>query len=166
MKSILERRSIRKYTEDSVSDEVIKKLLAAAFAAPSAGNSQPRHYLVINDRAVLDKITEVHPHSQMLKQAPAAIMICAEPSAEKHPGYWVQDCSAATQNILIAAQELSLGSVWIGVYPKEERIAGLRELLGIPKEIMPFSIIAIGYPAEEKEPSQRYNPEKVHFNHW
>ena len=166
MKAILTRRSIRKYKPQAVPDEIITELLTAAMCAPSAGNEQPWEFVVINDRKLLDKIPEFHPYATMLKEAPVAILVCGDLKREKHKGYWVQDCSAATENILIAVNEKKLGAVWLGIYPREERVAGLRKLLGIPENIVPFSLIAIGYPAEVKEPADRFDPVRVHQNRW
>ena len=166
MKAILTRRSIRKYKPQAVPDEIITELLTAAMSAPSAGNEQPWEFVVINDRKLLDRIPEFHPYATMLKEAPVAILVCGDLKREKHKGYWVQDCSAATENILIAVNEKKLGAVWLGIYPREERVAGLRKLLGIPENIVPFSLIAIGYPAEVKEPADRFDPVRVHQNRW
>jgi len=166
MKAILTRRSIRKYKPQAVPDEIITELLTAAMCAPSAGNEQPWEFVVINDRKLLDRIPEFHPYATMLKEAPVAILVCGDLKREKHKGYWVQDCSAATENMLIAVNEKKLGAVWLGIYPREERVAGLRKLLGIPENIVPFSLIAIGYPAEVKEPADRFDPARVHQNRW
>ena len=166
MKAILTRRSIRKYKPQAVPDEIITELLTAAMCAPSAGNEQPWEFVVINDRKLLDRIPEFHPYATMLKEAPVAILVCGDLKREKHKGYWVQDCSAATENMLIAVNEKKLGAVWLGIYPREERVAGLRKLLGIPENIVPFSLIAIGYPAEVKEPADRFDPSRVHQNRW
>lgn len=166
MKAILSRRSIRKYTPDKVPDKDIRELLEAAMAAPSAGNEQPWHFIVIDDRDVLRQIPSFHPYSHMLKEAPVAILVCGDETLEKYKGYWVQDCSAATENILIAVEEKGLGAVWLGVYPIEERVAGLRRLLGIPDHVIPFSLIPVGYPAEHKEPGNRYNEARVRRNKW
>ena len=132
MKEILERRSIRKYTGKPVSDELIEKLLRAAMAAPSAGNQQPWEFVVIKDRNTMDAVTEIHPYSLMLKEAAFAIVVCADLEKEKHQGYWPQDCAAATENILIEAQYLGLGAVWLGVYPREDRVEGVKKLLNLP----------------------------------
>jgi nitroreductase len=166
MNAILSRRSIRKYTNQPVSDEVMKELLEAAMSAPSAGNEQPWHFVVIDDRKILDEIPRYHPYSQMLKDAPVAVMVCGDETLQKYEGYWVQDCSAATENILIAAQAKGLGAVWLGVYPIEDRVAALRKLLGIPENVIPFSLISIGYPAEQKPRSDRYDDSRIHHNQW
>lgn len=166
MDPIFARRSIRKYTSEPVGDDDVRYLLEAAMAAPSAGNQQPWHFVVIRDRATLDRIPEVHPYSRMLYEAPLAILVCGDERLEKHEGMWVQDCSAATQNILLAATTRGLGSVWLGVYPRKDRMSGIAQLVGLPDEITPFSLVAIGHPAEEKPPAHRYSEERVHYERW
>lgn len=166
MDAILSRRSIRRYTSQMVSDELIKELLDAAMSAPSAGNEQPWHFVVIRDRNILNEIPKIHPYSQMLKEAPLAILICGDEKLQKYQGYWVQDCSAATENLLIAVNAKGLGAVWLGVYPIEDRVVGLRKLLGIPENVIPFSLLSIGYPAEQKPRANRYNESRIHHNKW
>ncbi|MGE5553389.1 MAG: nitroreductase family protein [Betaproteobacteria bacterium] len=166
MEAILSRRSIRKYTAEPVPDEVIQELLKAAMAAPSAGNEQPWHFIVIRDRRILDEIPRFHPYSQMLREAPVAILVCGGPRLQKYQGYWPLDCAAATENVLIAIQALGLGGVWLGVYPVEDRMNALRHLLGIPSEVVPFSLIPVGYPAETKPPAERFDPRRVHRDRW
>ena len=164
--AIYGRRSIRKYTDQDVSDDLVEIVLAAAMAAPSAGNQQPWHFVVMRDRVILDAITEFHEYSAMLKEAPAAIAVCADLNIERHKGYWTQDCAAATQNLLLAAHAKGLGAVWLGVHPRPHREAGLRKLLNLPDSVQPFCIVSLGYPAEEKEPSNRFKEERVHTNRW
>lgn len=166
LEAILTRRSIRKYESKPVPPDVIDKLLEAAMAAPSSMNLQPWRFVVINDHAVLDKIPEIHPHAKMLKEAPLAILVCADTNAQDMEGYWVQDCSAATQNILLAAHAVGLGAVWLGIFPRNERMEGITGLTGLPDDIKPVTLISIGYPAEVKSPSDRYNSSFVHYNNW
>jgi nitroreductase len=166
MKAILARRSIRHYTKEPVSQDTIEQLLKAAMAAPSAGNQQPWHFIVIQDRQILDDIPNIHAYAQMTAEASLAILVCGDLGIEKHPGFWVQDCSAATENILIEACEIGLGAVWVGVYPNEQRVEALSKLVGLPDKIIPLSLIPIGYPAEHKSPSERYNIAKIHYNRW
>jgi len=166
MDAILSRRSVRRYTAEPVGDEVIKELLEAAMSAPSAGNEQPWQFVVIDDRQILDEIPKFHPHAQMLKEAPLAILVCGDEKFYKYKEYWIQDCSAATENILIAVQAKGLGAVWLGVYPLKERIVGLQKLLSIPENVTPFSLISIGYPAEQKPRANRYDDSRVHRNRW
>lgn len=166
IEAILSRRSIRKYNDKKVTDEVIKKLLKVGMSAPSAGNEQPWHFIIINDPEILSNIPTFHNHAQMLKEAALAILICGDINLEKHEGMWVQDCSAATENILIAIQAEGLGAVWLGVHPREQRINGLRSLLKIPSNVIPFSLISVGYPAEKKPKSNRFNESRIHYNKW
>lgn len=164
MNSLFTRRSIRKYKPNPVAKDDITYLLKAAMAAPSAGNQQPWQFIVVDDKSILQKINELHPYAKMLLEAPLAIVVCGDLSAERHAGMWVQDCSAATQNILLAADYKGLGSCWIGIHPRAERAKTISDLLNIPDNILPFSIIAIGYPAESKEPNDRYSEDRVHYN--
>jgi nitroreductase len=159
--AILSRRSIRKYTDRSVSQDTVKDLLKAGMAAPSANNLQPWQFVVLTERSLLDAVPSFHPHAAMLKEAPLAILVCGEPESSR---YWQQDCGAATENILLAAHALGLGAVWLGLFPREDRVKGVRELLKVPEAIIPMALIAIGYAAEEKAPSDRYNEAKVHQN--
>jgi nitroreductase len=164
--TIRNRRSIRKYTAQPVPQGLVTRLLEAAMSAPSAGNEQPWEFVVITDREVLQAITKVHPYSQMLKEAQLAIVVCGNLEREKYPGFWVEDCSAATENILLEAEDIGLGGVWLGVYPHEERVKGIAELLGLPSSVVPLSLVALGYPAEKKPPAERFDPLRVHTNHW
>ncbi len=163
---ILTRRSIRKFTDQKVSQNQINEILQAAMYAPSARNEQPWHFIVVDDKAILAKIAIIHPYAQMLNEAPLALVVCADEKLEKSSGYWSTDCAAATQNILLSAHALGLGSVWLGVYPREERMHDLSNLFLLPQNILPFSIVAIGYPNEIKEHPQRFNTERIHYNNW
>lgn len=166
MNSIIERRSIRKYKDQVVADEVITQLLKAGMYAPSAGNQQSWEFIVVKNKETLVRITEIHPYSQMLKEVSVAIVVCGNLQKEKYKDYSVQDCSAATQNILLAAHAAGLGTVWLGVYPVADRINGVKEILGLPENIVPLSIIPIGYPAEKKEVPDRYNESYIHHEKW
>jgi len=164
--AILSRRSIRKYTKKSISKKLIKDLLEAAMSAPSADNEQPWHFIVIMNTQILSQIQTFHNHAGMLKEAALAILVCCDKNLEKHQGMGIQDCSAATENILITVQAKDLGAVWLGVYPRKERTDGLRKLLKIPEHIIPFSLVSIGYPAEKKPRANRYNESRVHYDKW
>lgn len=166
MEAILTRRSVRSYADAPVSDSVVKGLLEAAMSAPSAGNQQPWQFICVTDREILSAITRVHPYSGMLAQAPLAIVVCGDLSRERFQGYWVQDCSAATQNLLIAARALELGAVWLGVYPLEDRVEGLRKIFGLPESIVPLCVVSVGYPAVAQGPADRYDGRRVHHNGW
>lgn len=161
--TIFSRRSIRKYTDEPVSEDDIKTLLEAAMAAPSASNNQPWHFVVVTERATLDALAEAHPYGKMLAQATLCIVVCGDPAISD---CFQQDCSAAIENLLLAATALGLGAVWLGAYPREERVALARRILSIPENIVPVNLISIGHPAEEKEPRTQYSEERVHRERW
>jgi nitroreductase len=163
---ILSRRSIRKYTAVPVMERDVDDLLRAAMAAPSAGNQQPWHFIVITERELLEAISGFHPYAGMTAEAPLAILACGEPALEKHPGNWMLDLSAAVENLLLAAHAKGLGAVWVGIYPVEERMRPMRELLGVPSHVVSFALIPVGHPAESKPPSGRFNVHRIHRNRW
>lgn len=163
---ILTRRSIRHFTDQKISEKQIETILKAAMYAPSARNEQPWHFIVVEQKDTLAKIAIVHPYAKMLNEAALAILVCADEKLEKSAGYWSTDCAAATQNILLSAHALGLGSVWLGVYPREERMNDIRKLFALPQNIHPFSLVALGYPNETKEYPQRFNTDRIHFNKW
>lgn len=167
MEAIFTRRSVRSFSGQTVSEEQVMRLIKAAMAAPSAGNEQPWDFLVVRERRLLEAVTEVHPYANMLKEAPAAIVVCADPRRGKYPfDYWIQDCAAATQNILLAAAGDGLGTCWLGVYPQPERVEGLRRIFAIPEPVVPFSIVAIGYPALPPKPVDRFDAARIHYEKW
>jgi nitroreductase len=141
-------------------------MLEAAMAAPSAGNEQPWEFIVIAERPVLEALHQAHPHASMLLEASVAIAVCGDTRRERHPGMWVEDCSAATENILLEAENLGLGAVWLGVYPHEERVISISNVLGLPPYVVPLSLVAVGHPAEHKPPSARFDAARVHHNRW
>ncbi len=162
--TILKRRSIRKYQNKEVPKELMKSLLQAAMSAPSACNQQPWHFIIIKDKVALNELSKIHSGFLNLKESPVAILVCGEPGAAKLEFYWEQDCSAATQNILIAATALGLGAVWHGINPRGgEDSDAIRKIINIPENIKPFSLISVGYPAEDIKPSDRYYENKVHY---
>ncbi len=166
IEAILSRRSIRRYTPQPVPEAAIRQLLEAAMSAPSAGNEQPWQFVVITDRRIFDEIPRFHPYAEMVKEASVAILVCGDLRLEKYRGHWVQDCSAATQNILLAAHAKGLGAVWVGIYPTEDRVARFRELLGLPNQIVPLCLVPLGYPAEQISRPERYEASRVHQNRW
>jgi nitroreductase len=164
VQTIFARRSIRKYTDEPVSEADIQTLLEAAMSAPSASNRKPWRFIVVTERQTLDALAEAHPHGKMLFQAPLCIVVCGDLTDRET--YWVQDCSAATENLLLAATALGLGAVWLGVHPKEPRIAFTRPILDLPETVTPLNLIPIGHPAEEKEPRTQYDESRVHRERW
>jgi nitroreductase len=166
IQAILTRRSIRKYLNKPVPEDVLQQVLRAAMYAPSACNQQPWQFVIIDDRKLLSEIPKIHPYAAMAVQAPLAILVCGDVSLEQVPGYWVVDCSAAVQNLLLAAHALGLGAVWTGVYPQQERVEQFRRLLGLPKNVIPHSLIPLGYPAEQAPHEERYRPDRMRHNGW
>jgi len=166
IEALLTRRSVREYTPEPVTEEQVNILLSAAMHAPSACNQQPWHFIVVDQRAQLNALAEMQPYGKMLLEAPLAIIPCGDLSLEKCPGYWAIDCSAAMENLLLAAHALGLGAVWIGVYPMEERVQDLRQLLGLPKFAAPIGIAAVGHPKNPLPTVDRFRPERIHRNTW
>lgn len=162
--NLLGRRSIRKYTSQTISDPIIRDLLNAGMHAPTARNRQPWHFVVVNDRRMIDGLSEAHPYAKMLSEAPLAILVCGDRTLQEEDAYLVQDCSAATQNIMLAAHAHGLGSVWLGMYPRNDRMDNVGKLLDLPQHILPVALISIGYPDEIKEAPERFNEERVHWN--
>jgi nitroreductase len=166
MDMLFSRRSVRQYLPKPVSRELLHELLHAAMSAPSAGNERPWHFIELTERTLLDAIPKFHPYAAMLKQASAAILVCGDLTLDKHEGYWVLDCAAATENLLLAAHAKGLGAVWVGVYPTRDRVENLKKLLHLPEQIVPFSLIPLGFPAEQKQTSDRFDGSRVHVNKW
>ena len=166
LEGIITRRSIRKYTSQKINNDQVQMLIKTGMYAPSARNQQPWHFIVIDNRDLMNKITEVHPYAKMLTEAQLAILVCGDETLELSAGYWVVDCSAATQNILLAAHGMGLGAVWLGLHPREERKQAIRDLFKLPNNIQPLSLISIGYPDEVKEIPERFKPERIHYNSW
>ncbi|MBW2120761.1 MAG: nitroreductase family protein, partial [Deltaproteobacteria bacterium] len=131
---------------------------------PSSNNRKPWHYVVIQQRFTLDRLAEVHPYGGMLHEAGLAIAVCADPRIS--PNGWVLDCSAATENILLAAPALGLGACWLGCHPYEERKASIRRVLHIPRQIEILSLVAVGHPGEDKEPRTQYDSGRIHRERW
>jgi nitroreductase len=163
--AIMGRRSIRKYTGEIIPDKDIKTLLKAAMNAPTAHNNMPWHFIVVDDRKILDKIPEYHQYSKMLAKASHAIVVLGDHNLQD-TDFWIHDCAAATENILIAAHAMGLGAVWLGVHPGEDLIKGTKDLLCIPEHVTPLGIISLGVPDEEKPQRENYNEERVHRNKW
>jgi nitroreductase len=162
--TILSRRSIRRYTEEPVSEEEIKILLEAAMAAPSASNKKPWHFVVVTGRETLNRLAKAHKYGKMLNEAPLCISVCGDQSVSGR--FWVQDCSAATENLLLAVAALGLGAVWCGVHPRQDRMKDISKILGIETPVIPLNLIAIGHPDEKKDPRTQYDESRVHREKW
>ncbi|MDE7414512.1 MAG: nitroreductase family protein [Muribaculaceae bacterium] len=166
---IMTRTSVRAYSDRDISENTMDTLLHAAMAAPSAANKQPWRIVVINDKKILDTIGERFSSMTMAKQARRAVVMCGDTTVTL-PGlgteYWIQDVSAATENLLIAAHAMGLGAVWCGIYPMPERVSEFSELLKLPNHIIPMACVCLGYPAAETTPKDKWNPQHIRYNQW
>ena len=162
--NILNRKSVRKYSDKKIEQEKIDTILKCAMAAPSGMNKQPWEILVVTDKEKLEKIAEIAPNASYSKNSQLAIIVCGDKNISER--FWEQDCCAVTENILLAVEALELGAVWCMAYPSDERVAGIRSLFNFPENIIPLNIIPIGYPLTQEQPKQKYNADKVHVNNW
>ncbi len=166
LEAIHTRRSIRQFTDAAVTDEQLEVLLRAAMAAPSAGNQQPWRFVSVRDAATRARLAEATPYASPVGRAPLGIVVLGDTRDNKHPGFWVQDCSAAVENLLLAAHALDLGAVWIGVHPVEDRSRAVAEIVGAPEGVVPLCMIAIGVPATLGPEVDRFKPEFAHAEGW
>ena len=169
LETIFNRTSIRSYSDQKVEKDQIMTLLKAGMSAPSAVNKQPWEFIVIDDKDLMGKIGDEFKNAGMVKKASCAIIVCGDLKLALEgvaQEFWVQDCSAATQNILLAAHSMGLGAVWCGVYPNPERVEALKNLLSLPDDIVPLNIIPIGVREKEQEPKDKWKEDKIHWNKW
>lgn len=172
LECILTRTSVRQYQPDrTISRDTVETLLRAAMSAPTAVNKQPWAFIALDDRAALDSLAEVLPYARMLTKAPLAIVTCGDLSKaidgeDADKGFWIQDVSAATENLLLAAHAMGLGAVWTGVYPDAERVKDVQERLGLPANVIPLAVVPVGYPTGPQKPKEKWDPANVHFNKW
>jgi nitroreductase len=164
--AIISRRSIRQYTSQQVSDEQVATIIKAAMYAPSAVNKQPWHFIVFRDRKTVQRILEAHPNASMLQKASVAILTCWDENLQHDTGYGPIDCAAATQNMLLTAHDMGLGAVWVGLYPRQQRMEAIQGIFMLPPNIKGFSIVSLGYPAEIKISPERFNQSRIHFEQW
>jgi nitroreductase len=164
-----ERKSVRQYSDQKVTEEQLETLVRAGMAAPSAVNRQPWFFFAINDRVLLDELGNRLPYAKMLLQAPAAIVVCGNMERALdawQQEFWIQDCSAATQNTLLAAESMGLGSVWTAVYPATDRIEIVRKVLILPSHLIPLNVLPIGYPDGPQRAKDKWKPENMMWNKW
>lgn len=166
LEAIITRRSIRQYTSEKVTDEQISTLLKCAMLAPSAVNKQPWHFIVFRDKSLIQKIVDVHPNASMLLEASAGILVCWDDNLQHDKGYGPVDCSAATENILLAAHSMGIGSVWVGIYPREPRMDAMKKIFKLPAHIHGFSVVSLGYPAGKRQQPDRFNRDRIHYEQW
>ncbi len=162
--AIFSRRSVRQFENRPVPDDLIEKAIRAAMMAPSAGNGQPWQFVVVDDRALLNKVAEIHPHASMSRDAAAAVLVCGDVRLERYPDNWPLDCSAATQNLLLALHGMGLGAVWVGVFPGAELCEAFQALFELPASVVPLAFVPLGYPAAVPATPDRFKPERVHRN--
>jgi nitroreductase len=169
IRNILTRTSIRDFTDRPVEKDVLDLLLQAAMAAPSARNRQPWAFVVVTERTLLDRLAEGLPRTKMLFNAAAAIVVCGDSATPLEEGaidLWYMDASAATQNILLAAHGTGLGAVWSAMYPYPDRMSHVSQVLGLADEIIPFSVVPLGYPSTHANPKNKFKREKIHLERW
>lgn len=169
IENIMTRTSVRVYTNEAINDQQIETMLKAAMAAPTAVNKQPWAFVVIKSKETLKAISDSIPSMAMAKTAPLVIVVCGDMTkaldGEGHD-YWVQDVSAATENLLLAANAQGLGAVWCGVYPVSSRVAFISDLLGLPDNIVPLAVVPVGHPASTPAPKDKWDPAKIHNEKW
>lgn len=164
---IMSRTSVRSFLDQPVEHKKVDMLLHAGMAAPSAYNKQPWHLAVIDDRKLLDQIPHFSPYASMVKEAPLAIVVCGDMHKTLNgieQEFWIQDCAAVTENILLMAHALNLGAVWTALYPLEDRYKGMQKLLGLPNNLIPLNTIIIGYPKSHPAPKDKWNEANISFN--
>jgi len=164
--ALLTRRSVRRFEACPIPDTDIQLLLRAGMHAPSAHNEQPWHFVVLTERGLMDAVPTFHETAGPIRQASLGILVLGEPGLQVRPGRWVQDCAAATQNILLAAHALGYGGCWLSFYPQENRVLGMRALLKLPETIEPFALVAVGHRVEPLPEVDRFKPERVRYNQW
>ena len=165
--NILTRASVRTYLDKPVDSAKIERLLRAGMAAPSAADKRPWHFVVVTDRELLDGLAKANPNAGFAKKAPLAIVVCGDMNKTLQGGgkdFWIQDVSAASENILLAAHAMGLGAVWTGTYPAPDRCKAVAEVLGLPKYLVPFNTIVIGYPASQVKPKDKWDERNVTYN--
>jgi nitroreductase len=166
LEAIFTRRSIRKFTDEPVSDKDLETVLRAGFQAPSAHNLQPWEFVVIKDRNKFEKIAKVHTYAKMLLRAEVCIIVCGDNGKQTTTGFLVEDCSAAIQNILLAAHGIGLGAVWCGLYPVTNLTNEIVNICMLPEHIIPIGMVVLGHKGEEKEIADRYDVAKLHQEEW
>lgn len=164
--AITSRRSIRKFTSEPLSDEDIRQILECAMLAPSARNQQPWQFVLLRDQALREAASRTSPYTGMCANAPLVIVVCGDLEEEKAPGFWPQDCAAATQNLLLAARGKDIGAVWCGIHPVQEREEYLKKLLNLPEKVIPFALVCLGHTEMKFHKENRFKAERIHEGGW
>ncbi len=170
LENIFSRKSVRSYTDRAVSREQLDTLVRAAMAAPTGRDMRPWKFIVIDDKTTMDSLAAKLPYAKMLREAQAAIVVCGDLSVKDAQGNpstnWTFDCSAATENLLLAAEAMGLGAVWTAAHPYKDRLDAVNSALSLPEYIIPLNVIPIGWPEGNPQPKDKFNPENVHYNRW
>ncbi len=170
LETIFARRSVRHYQPGKPATRAeLELLVRAGMAAPCAHNSQAWEFIVVDDPACTRKLAEVHPYAGYLADSGSAIVICGnlDRALKGVEDYWLEDCGAAAENILLAATSLGLGTVWCGIYPNLPVVASLRPLLGVPEQVVPFALIVVGHPVPGADKAKdKFTPERIHYQQW
>ncbi len=166
---IMTRASVRSYTGEQINDSIVEKILRAGMAAPTAANQQPWHFIVVNEQNLKDSITAAFEYTKMVENCSFAVVVCGDMDNlfqdDIHEGgFWVEDCSAASENMLLAAHALGIGGVWCGIYPLKDREQRLSSILNLPSNLTPLNVMAFGYPAQPVAPKDKWAPAKIHYN--
>lgn len=166
LEAIKTRRSVRKFKDKEVSEEDLIELIRASMFAPSAGDEQPWEFVIIDDRELLTQIAQKRSSAHMAREASAAVLICADLSRVEHEDYWEQDCAAATENFLLAVHERGLAGCWVGIYPRDKRVEDFNNLFDLPKQIVPFALLPVGYADENPTQPDRFDATRIRRNSW
>lgn len=179
MANILSRKSVRSYTADTIPAAVMENLLRAAMAAPSGRNIQPWSFVVLSDTSHYDEIFGDNHNMAMFKQSAALVVLCADttvvrpprdnpdaPAVQQPSGTWRDDMGAVTENLLLAAEAYGLGACWTACYPYVDRMAPVKQALGLPATVVPYSVVPIGYPAGDEQPKDKWDPARIHYGRW
>ncbi len=164
--TIYDRRSVRKYIDKEVNPDLVDEILRAAMFAPSGCNKQPWHFVVFNDKELIKEIKAIHPYASALATAPVCIMVCGDTQKEMAPGFYQVDCSAAIENMILAAKALGLDTCWMGIYPWEDTMAAFTKRFNLPENVKPFALISVGYSESKQERPRRYDASRIHYNKW
>lgn len=167
--NIFSRKSVRAYTDQKVTRTQLDTLARVGMAAPTGMGREPWMFVLIDDRAILDSLAAELPNAAYLSRSTAAIAVCGNTEKammDVHENYWIQDCAAASENILLAAESMGLGAVWTGVWPRADRLESVNRILELPENIIPLNIIIIGYPAGENQPKDKFKPENIRWNNF
>lgn len=164
--ALLNRRSIRKYKDQKIIKDELNSILKTAMYAPSAMNLQAWQFILIDDKNILIETIKSIPYAEMLKQSAAAILVCGDSAVEKNESWLIQNCSAAIQNILLSAHGLGIGSCWIAIHGMDDVYKNIKDQFGLPENIVPVSLISLGYPEETVITKERFKQDKIHYNKW